>query len=214
LCSDYGLPAGSPPLVDLDEKFNWRRILSKKCILIIGGAGSGKSHFAQELASKLGETVLFVATAEAGDEEMRQRIEEHKRRRPAAWGTLEVTTQVGSQILEKIGDAQVVIVDCITLLVNNIFSQCNDQTGKQIDAPLIEKRLMTEVGELIECINRLDAGFIIVTNEVGLGLVPANRLGRLYRDLLARANRMLAQTADEVYLMVAGLPVPIKPAKK
>jgi adenosyl cobinamide kinase/adenosyl cobinamide phosphate guanylyltransferase len=73
---------------------------------------------------------------------------------------------------------------------------------------------MAEVGELIECINRLNADFIIVTNEVGLGLVPANRLGRLYRDLLARANRMLAQTADEVYLMVAGLPVPIKPAKK
>jgi adenosylcobinamide kinase/adenosylcobinamide-phosphate guanylyltransferase len=133
--------------------------------------------------------------------------------RSAAWSTLEVTTQVGSQIEQKIGDAQVVIVDCITLLVNNIFSQYSDQTGEQIDAPLIEKRLMAEVGGLIECINRLDASFIIVTNEVGLGLVPANRLGRLYRDLLAKANRMLAQAADEVYLMVAGLPVPIKPAK-
>jgi adenosylcobinamide kinase/adenosylcobinamide-phosphate guanylyltransferase len=160
----------------------------------------------------LGEAVLFVATAVAGDEEMRQRIEEHKRKRPAVWSTLEVTTQVGSQILEKIGDAQVVIVDCITLLVNDIFSQYSDQTGEQIDAPLIEKRLMAEVGELIEGINRLDASFIIVTNEVGLGLVPANRLGRLYRDLLAKANRMLVQAADEVYLMVAGLPVPIKPA--
>jgi adenosylcobinamide kinase/adenosylcobinamide-phosphate guanylyltransferase len=179
----------------------------------MGGAGSGKSHFAQELAPKLGGAVLFVATAVAGDEEMRQRIEQHKRKRSAAWRTLEVTTQVGSQILQKIGDAQVVIVDCITLLVNNIFSQCSDQAGKQIDAPLIEKRLIAEVGGLIECINRLDASFIIVTNEVGLGLVPANRLGRLYRDLLAKANRMLAQAADEVYLMVAGLPVPIKPAK-
>jgi len=212
LCPDSGLPAGSPRLVGVDEKFSWRRRLSKRCILIIGGAGSGKSHFAQELAPKLGEAVLFVATAVAGDEEMRQRIEEHKRKRPAVWSTLEVTTQVGSQILEKIGDAQVVIVDCITLLVNNIFSQYSDQTGEQIDAPLIEKRLMAEVGELIEGINRLDASFIIVTNEVGLGLVPANRLGRLYRDLLAKANRMLVQAADEVYLMVAGLPVPIKPA--
>jgi len=200
-------------VVDLGEKFNWRHELSKRCILIIGGAGSGKSHFAQELAPKLGEVVLFVATAVAGDEEMRQRIEEHKRKRSAVWSTLEVTTQVGSQIEEKIGDAQVVIVDCITLLVNNIFSQYSDQTGEQIDAPLIEKRLIAEVGELIECINRLDASFIIVTNEVGLGLVPANRLGRLYRDLLAKANRMLAQAADEVYLMAAGLPVPIKPAK-
>jgi adenosylcobinamide kinase/adenosylcobinamide-phosphate guanylyltransferase len=156
--------------------------------------------------------VLFVATAEAGDEEMRQRIEQHKRTRSAAWSTLEVTTGVGSQILEKIGDAQVVIVDCITLLVNNIFSQYSDQTGEQLDAPLIEQRVMAEVNELIECIDRVDASFLIVTNEVGLGLVPANRMGRLYRDLLAKANQMLAQAADEVYLMVAGIPLPIKPA--
>jgi len=214
LYPDSGLPAGSHRVVDLGEKFNWRHELSKRCILIIGGAGSGKSHFAQELAPKLGGTVLFVATAVAGDEEMRQRIEEHKRKRSAVWSTLEVTTQVGSQIEHKIGDAQVVIVDCITLLVNNIFSQYSDQSSEQIDAPLIEKRLIAEVGELIEGINRLDASFIIVTNEVGLGLVPANRLGRLYRDLLAKANRMLTQAADEVYLMVAGLPVPIKPAKR
>ena len=189
------------------------RRLSKRCVLIIGGAGSGKSHFAQELALKLGEPVLFVATAVAGDEEMRQRIEEHKRTRPAAWNTIEVTTQVGSQIRQKISGAKVVIVDCITLLVNNILGQHSDQTSEQSDAPLIEKRLIAEVGELIECINRVDASFIIVTNEVGLGLVPANRVGRLYRDLLAKANQMLAQAADEVYLMVAGLPVQIKPAK-
>jgi adenosylcobinamide kinase/adenosylcobinamide-phosphate guanylyltransferase len=181
-------------------------------ILVIGGAGSGKSHFAQELALRLGEPVLFVATAAAGDEEMRQRIEEHQRKRPESWKTLEVTTRVGSQILGKSGGARVVIVDCITLLVNNIFSQYSDQSGEQIDVPLIEKNLNDEINGLIECMNQLDANFIIVTNEVGLGLVPATRLGRLYRDLLAKANRMLAQTADKVYLMVAGLPVPIKPA--
>jgi len=189
------------------------RRLSKRCVLIIGGAGSGKSHFAQELPLKSGEPVLFVATAVAGDEEMRQRIEEHKRTRSAAWSTLEVTTQVGSQIEQKIGGAKVVIADCITLLVNNILGQHSDQTGEQIDTPFIEERLIAEVGELIECINRVDASFIIVTNEVGLGLVPANRVGRLYRDLLAKANQMLAQAADEVYLMVAGLPVQIKPAR-
>ena len=187
--------------------------MSKRCVLIIGGAGSGKSHFAQELAPKLGEPVLFVATAVAGDDEMHQRIEKHKRTRPAAWSTLEVTTGVGSQIEQKISGAQVVIVDCITLLVNNVFSQYSDQTGEQIDAPLIEKGLMAEVGELVECINRVDASFIIVTNEVGLGLVPANRVGRLYRDSLAKANQLLAQIADEVYLTVAGLPVLIKPAR-
>ena len=180
--------------------------LSKRFVLIVGGAGSGKSHFAQELALGLGRPVLFVATAVAGDDEMRQRIEEHRRKRSAAWSTLEVTSGVGKKILGKIGKAQVVIVDCITLLVNNIFSQYSDQSGEQI-----EQGVIAEIDGLVECINRLDATFIIVTNEVGLGLVPANRLGRLYRDLLARANRMLAQAADEVYLMVAGLPVPIKP---
>jgi len=183
-------------------------------ILLIGGAGSGKSRFAQELALRLGKPVLFVATAVAGDEEMLKRIDKHQRKRPSGWSILEVTTGVGKRILEKIGGARVVVVDCITLLVNNIFSQYGDQTGEQNDAPLIEKRLTAEIGELIECINQVDASFIIVTNEVGLGLVPANRLGRLYRDLLAEANQMLAQAADEVYLMVAGLPVPIKPAKK
>ncbi len=185
----------------------------KISILIIGGARSGKSHFAQELALKLGGSVLFVATAVAGDEEMRQRIEEHQRARPATWSTLEVTTHIARQIFQKIGEAQIVIVDCITLLVNNILSQYSDHTSEQSDASLIEKEVMIEIGELVECINQVNASFIIVTNEVGLGLVPTNRLGRLYRDLLGRANQMLAQQADEIYLMVAGLPVPIKPAR-
>ncbi len=182
-----------------------------KTILLTGGARSGKSHFAQELALKLGRPVLFVATAVAGDEEMRQRIEEHQRARPTAWSTLEVTTHVGNQILQKIGGARVVVLDCITLLVNNIFNQYSDQTSEQIDASLVDQRVMAEISELIECINQVDARFIIVTNEVGLGLVPANKVGRLYRDLLGRANQMLAQYADEVYFLVAGLPLRVKP---
>lgn len=156
--------------------------------------------------------MLFVATAEAGDEEMHQRIEQHKRSRSTDWSTLEVTTGVGKRILEKIGTAQVVIVDCITLLVSNIFSQYSDQGGEQLNVSLIEQGVMAEIDGVVECINRLDASFIIVTNEVGLGVVPANRMGRLYRDLLAKVNRKLAQAADEVYLMVAGLPQLIKPA--
>lgn len=104
------------------------------------------------------------------------------------------------------------IVDCVTLLVNNIFSQYTDQTGEQIDASSIEKGVTSEISELVECINHVDASFIVVTDEVGMGLVPANRMGRLYRDLLGRANQLLAERADEVYLMVTGLPVKIKPS--
>ena len=153
--------------------------------------------------------MLFVATATAGDEEMQQRIAKHQRERSAAWSTLEVTTHIGSQIEQKIGQAKVVIVDCITLLVNNIF----DQSGEQIDAFLIEQKVASEISQLIRCIKRVDASFIMVTNEVGLGLVPANKVGRLYRDLLGKANQLLAEQADEVYLMVAGLPVPVKHSK-
>ncbi|MFC2003247.1 bifunctional adenosylcobinamide kinase/adenosylcobinamide-phosphate guanylyltransferase [Chloroflexota bacterium] len=183
-----------------------------KNILIIGGARSGKSVFAQELALKLGKPVLFVATATAGDEEMEQRILEHQRVRPATWSTLEATTHIGSQILREIGSAQVVIVDCITLLINNIFSQCSHQ-GEQVDAPLVEKEVASEINELVACINQVDACFIMVTNEVGTGLVPTDKVARLYRDLLGKDNQMLAEVSAEVYLMVAGLPVRIKPAR-
>ena len=184
-----------------------------KSILITGGTRSGKSHFAQEFALKSGKSVLFVATAEASDEEMRRRIEEHRRTRPVDWSTLEVTAHVGNEISQKVGTAQVVIVDCITLLVSNILGQHTDQTGEPIDVSLVEKEVITEITALLECLNRIDASFIMVTNEVGMGLVPANRMGRLYRDLLGKANQLLAQQADEVYLMVAGLPVMIKPAQ-
>jgi len=179
-----------------------------KSTLIIGGARSGKSQLAQELALKSGGGVLFVATAEAGDEEMKKRIEAHRKARPSTWKTLEVTTHIGHQISQNIGKTQTVIIDCITLLINNIFQQHDEE----IDATIIEKEVMAEIGELVNCIDHVDARFIIVTNEVGLGLVPANKAGRLYRDLLGKANQMLAQHADEVYLMVAGIPVTIKPA--
>jgi len=184
-----------------------------KNILIIGGARCGKSRLAQELALKSGEAVLFVATAEAGDEEMRQRIEAHQRSRPDTWRTLEATTHIGIQLTNQIGEAKIVVVDCITLLINNIFNEHSHQTDEQIDAPLIEKEASTEISELVECINQVDASFIIVTNEVGTGLVPVSKTARLYRDLLGKANQILAEHADEVYLMVAGLPVPIKSAK-
>ncbi len=184
-----------------------------KSILIIGGARSGKSHFAQELALKAGGIVLFVATAEAGDEEMKQRIKAHRKARPSTWETIEATTHIGSQISQHIGKAQTVIIDCITLLINNIFLQHSQHNDEEINAVLIEKEVMAEIGELVNCIDQSDASFIIVTNEVGLGLVPTNKVGRLYRDLLGKANQVLAQHANEVYLMVAGIPITIKPAR-
>jgi len=154
--------------------------------------------------------VLFVATAEPGDEEMQRRINEHRRSRPSTWRTLEVTTQIAGHITQQIGQARVVILDCITLLVSNVFNQYS-QAEEGPDASLIGQAVATEISELVECIGRAGASFILVTNEVGTGLVPVSRVGRLYRDLLGKANQVLAGHADTVYLMVAGLPVPIKP---
>jgi adenosylcobinamide kinase/adenosylcobinamide-phosphate guanylyltransferase len=179
-----------------------------KSILITGGARSGKSTYAQQLARRGGRPVLFVATAEAGDEDMAQRIKAHRESRPATWATLEAQYGLGRKITENIGRAGIVIIDCITMLVNNIF-QRYDETS---DAGQIEKEVLREIDELIKCMERSDARFIIVTNEVGLGIVPADRLSRIYRDTLGKANQTLAEYSSEVYLMVAGIPVVVKKA--
>ncbi|TES87645.1 MAG: bifunctional adenosylcobinamide kinase/adenosylcobinamide-phosphate guanylyltransferase [Dehalococcoidia bacterium] len=181
-----------------------------KTVLIIGGVRSGKSHYAQELARSKSGAVLFVATAEAGDEEMRQRIEEHKKARPATWRTLEVQSRVGKRIRQEIGEAQVVIVDCITLLVNNVFSQQQSAGNGRVDLKVAEKAVTDEINALLECCRQVEASFIMVSNEVGSGIVPADKMSRLYRDLLGKANQMLAQQADEVLMMVAGIPLPLK----
>jgi adenosylcobinamide kinase/adenosylcobinamide-phosphate guanylyltransferase len=175
----------------------------KEITLILGGARSGKSHYAQQLAGELGDKVLFVATGEALDEEMQARIAEHRKNRPKSWRTMEIPTGVGKAIEKQIGDAEVVLIDCLTLLVSNLLSV-------DIDYPEAEKRVISEINELIAAMDKLDASFIIVSNEVGMGLVPETRLGRIYRDLLGKANQLLASHATEVYLMVACLPVRIK----
>ena len=177
----------------------------------MGGARSGKSRFAQEYACQNGGNVLFVATATAGDEDMRLRIGKHKKDRPADWHTLEVTSNIGRHIQANNGDAHLVVIDCITLLVNNIFSRYDENQFDTIDNSMLEKEVVAEIEQLQICMKKAKSSFLIVSNEVGLGLVPDNRMGRLYRDYLGQANQMLAQEADEVYLLVAGIPLRVKP---
>ena len=173
---------------------------------ILGGARIGKSRFALELAAKLGKRVLFVATGEALDEEMHTRIETHKRSRSPTWKTLETPKDVARALGKKIGDTDVVIIDCVTLLVSNLMGRRN------IKAETLEKRVTTELEELVAFMGTREVHFIIVSNEVGLGVVPAYPAGRVYRDALGMANQMLARNADEVYFMVAGIPIPLKGA--
>lgn len=176
---------------------------NRKIILLLGGARSGKSTFAQELVSQLGKKVLFVATGEPLDDEMKTRIEEHKKSRPKNWRTVEAPHQIGKTLEKQIGDAEVVIIDCITLLVANLL-------GDDPNYPEAEKQITAEINELISAMKTIQSSFIIVSNEVGLGLVPDNKLGRLYRDLLGKSNQLLACYADEVYFMAAGIPLKIK----
>jgi adenosylcobinamide kinase / adenosylcobinamide-phosphate guanylyltransferase len=174
-------------------------------ILVTGGARSGKSDFAQRLAlERGGDDVLFVATAEAGDDEMVRRIEAHQRARPPAWRTVEARAGVGAAI-GRTDAARVAVVDCLTLLVSNVLLSLGDDP-----AAAAETAIRDEVGGLIDAAAVADATVIVVTNEVGLGIVPADRLTRLYRDLLGRANAMLALRANEVYLLVSGLPLELK----
>jgi adenosylcobinamide kinase / adenosylcobinamide-phosphate guanylyltransferase len=178
-----------------------------RLLLVLGGARSGKSAYAQRLAQQLGgDHVLFVATAEAWDEDMAQRIAQHRQERPTAWRTLETPRQVGHAIALYLHDTPVVLVDCLTLLVSNTLLHC----GESPDPVAAEVAVQEEVSALVQTCQTTAATYIMVSNEVGLGLVPDNPLGRLYRDLLGRANQALAARAEAVYFMVAGLPVDVK----
>ncbi len=178
-----------------------------RLLLILGGARSGKSAYAQQLAQELGGSrVLFVATAQAWDEEMAHRIAQHRQERPAAWRTLEAPQHVGPAIALELDDAAVVLVDCLTLLISNTILRLSESPDPATAAAAVQ----AELTALSQTYQGTAATYIVVSNEVGLGLVPDNPLGRLYRDLLGRANQTLAAQAEAVYFMVAGLPVEVK----
>lgn len=177
-----------------------------RLILVLGGARSGKSAFAQRMAQEQGgDHVLYVATAEAGDQEMERRIAQHRRSRPESWRTLEAPRDVAAAILRQASDCPVVLVDCLTFLVSNLMVAAQDPFATEIEAVV-----RAEVEALAACTAKLSGDLVIVSNEVGMGLVPPYPLGRAFRDVAGRANQDLAQKADEVYLLVAGIPMTLK----
>ncbi len=181
--------------------------------VVIGGARSGKSRQAQSRAARLGgDDVLYVATAERTDAEFEARIEQHRAERPAAWVTLEVPRGVGGAVqahaAARGAAPAVVLVECLTLLANNVLMAA----GPDATAEQAEPLLAAEADELLAAIRAVDSEWLLVTNEVGLGLVPFYPVGRLFRDLVGRLNQRLAAEADEVVFMLAGLPWTLKPA--
>jgi adenosylcobinamide kinase / adenosylcobinamide-phosphate guanylyltransferase len=179
--------------------------------LVLGGARSGKSAFAQQLAEQALPPVLFVATAAASDEEMRARIAAHQAARPPAWRLLEAQRCVAEAARGALGDAHTILVDCLSLLVSNLVLADEPGAGETSTVgPEIEAAAQAEVRDLVTLARERDAALIVVSNEVGMSIVPPSPLGRAFRDALGRANQELAAAADAVYLVVAGIPIDVK----
>jgi len=180
----------------------------RRLTFILGGARSGKSEHAQRLAVAGPAPVLFIATAQARDEEMMSRIALHRGNRPSHWQTMEWPSGVGNKVRAHAASAQTVVLDCLTLLVSNVMLQ-SDSDAENPDARAAQMAVESEVRSLLDAVGASKTHWIMVSNEVGQGVVPAYPAGRLFRDLLGWANTEVAGQADEVIWMVAGIPVPI-----
>jgi adenosylcobinamide kinase/adenosylcobinamide-phosphate guanylyltransferase len=172
--------------------------VAKHVILVTGGARSGKSKYAEQRAGELGDRRLYVATAEPQDEEMARRIAEHKKRRGDRWITIEEPIDVSKVLLRHRNRIDCGLVDCLTLWLSNVIFRHGVACATK------------KVSELIRILPELDFPVAFVTNEVGSGIVPDNALARQFRDLAGWANQSIAQSADEVVLMVAGIPMIVK----
>jgi len=189
-----------------------------KLTLILGGARSGKSTFAEMRAKELGgDNVLYVATSETKDEEMVERVKKHRSERLSTWETVEAPRNVAQAIRQERSEAKVILLDCMTFLVANHLMDASAPEDDPFDAPSsdpfdakIEADVVAEVEALVEYVQETDVELLVVSNEVGLGVVPPYELGRAYRDILGRANQILARHADEVQLLVAGIPMKVK----
>jgi len=173
-----------------------------KLIFVTGAARSGKSFWAEKMAADQGGQVIYIATCIPGDDEMINRVVRHKARRPVLWQTVEEPVDP-ARIIKKLDQpGQIFLLDCVTLLLSNWMLQ-TDQ-GKD------EEEILEKITDLARASYEAAAHVIIVSNEVGGGIVPADPLARCYRDILGRANQKIAAYADEAYITIAGIPVELK----
>lgn len=170
-----------------------------KTIFITGGARSGKSSLAETLAQGFGTPLCYVATGEARDSEMAGRIAAHRARRGDGWLTVEEPLRLAEALRNADGRFRAVLVDCVTLWLTNLLLAHDDAEAA-----------LDEVRALVDLLPDLTTPLLLVSNEVGMGIVPDNALARTFRDLAGRANQMLAAAADEVYVSISGIPLKLK----
>lgn len=177
--------------------------------LILGGARSGKSRHAEQLALAAGAPVTYIATARAGDAEMRARIAHHRRRRPAEWETVEATMELAAALRDSAAPGKTVIVDCLTLWLNNLLF---DGHTANADEGVIEPpaRYAQQHAALLETLPALPGTILCVSNEIGFGVIPLGALTRFFADEMGRLNQAVAARAGRVTLMVAGLALELK----
>jgi adenosylcobinamide kinase/adenosylcobinamide-phosphate guanylyltransferase len=173
-----------------------RELKRRSVTLVLGGVRSGKSRFAQKLAEKE-SSVAFVATAKAVDEEMRNKIRRHQQERPKQWRTVEEPLDLARVFDECAQQFKILLVDCLTLFVANVLEADPEMVNARIDG-------------LVEALRHVPTSVVLVSNEVGSGVVPPYPSGRQFRDLLGEVNQKVASVADSVVLMVAGLPLVLK----
>jgi adenosylcobinamide kinase/adenosylcobinamide-phosphate guanylyltransferase len=171
----------------------------KTVTLVLGGVRSGKSRWAQEFASKF-DRVAYVATAQARDAEMREKIQRHQEDRPKHWQTLEEPLELARVLMDRAAEFDLLLIDCLTVFVSNLME------AAQTDAASMERRLY----DFLQALRTVPASVALVSNEVGWGVVPPYPAGRRYRDALGELNQRVAAIADNVVLMVAGLPLALK----
>jgi len=181
-------------------------------ILVTGGARSGKSSHAEGLCREQNNSTAYIATSIPFDDDLKDRVKKHRVMRPSNWTTYEIYQDIYQEIPEIAKTHQTVILDCVTLMVNNMmfkenidFETCDYSVIDKVEASIKEQMSL-----LIEAIRKTDLYFVIVTNEIGMSVIGTTRLTRIYTDIIGRINQKIAKNSDEVYLVVSGIPVKIR----
>lgn len=184
--------------------------MKSQIILCSGGARSGKSEFAERLALATAGRKAYVATGQAFDEEMIDRIKKHQERRGEIWNNFEVPLHLAKEWQNISQTADVILIDCLTMFTTNHMMAHGSIQGQQ-DANQLEATVLTELETLLASINSCEGKTVIfVTNEIGLGIVPDNKLARYFRDIAGRVNRTVAMAADKLYLTISGVTIELK----